>query len=169
MIMALSNEHITTRIMEKFADKVSLVEEPYGLLTLVVDKTINLELIDFLKNDSELQVNFLTDLCGIHYPENKGAEIGVVYHMHSFIHNFRIRIKCFMPTETPHIRTATGLFPAANWMERETFDFYGIHFQGHPNLKRVLNVDDMDYFPMLKQYPLEDGTREDKNDTYFGR
>jgi len=54
-------------------------------------------------------------------------------------------------------------------MERETFDFYGVKFQGHPNLKRILNADEMDYHPMLKQYQLEDATREDKDDKFFGR
>ncbi len=167
--MVLTNEYILNRIQGKFGEQVLSHEEPFGLLTLVVDKNINLELIQFLKTDAELQVNFMTDLCGIHYPDNKGAEIGVVYHLHSLTNNFRIRIKCFMPTELASIRSAVNLFPAANWMERETFDFYGINFEGHPNLIRILNVEDMNYFPMLKQYPLEDGTREDKNDTYFGR
>ena len=63
----------------------------------------------------------------------------------------------------------TWLWDGANWMEREAFDFYGIRFKGHPNLKRILNVEDMDYFPMRKEYHLEDETRTDKNDTMFGR
>ena len=60
-------------------------------------------------------------------------------------------------------------FHAANWMERETYDFYGVNFVGHPNLKRILNVDEMDYFPMRKEFPLEDQTRIDKDDEMFGR
>jgi NADH-quinone oxidoreductase subunit C len=67
------------------------------------------------------------------------------------------------------LNSITALFEAANWMERETYDFYGIRFEGHPNLKRILNMDEMDYFPLQKQYPLEDGKREDKEDLYFGR
>lgn len=63
----------------------------------------------------------------------------------------------------------THLWPAANWMERETYDFFGVEFVGHPDLRRILNVDDMDYFPLRKQYPLEDGTRTDKEDEFFGR
>jgi NADH-quinone oxidoreductase subunit C len=61
------------------------------------------------------------------------------------------------------------VFAAANWLERETYDFYGVIFEGHPNLKRILNVDEMIIFPMRKEYPLEDQTREDKNDSMFGR
>jgi NADH:ubiquinone oxidoreductase subunit C len=67
------------------------------------------------------------------------------------------------------IATITDLFAGANWMERETYDFYGIEFTGHPDLRRILNMDDMDYFPMRKEYVLEDGTREDKDDRFFGR
>jgi NADH-quinone oxidoreductase subunit C len=65
--------------------------------------------------------------------------------------------------------TVTVLWPAANWMERETFDFFGVNFEGHPDLRIILNVEDMDYNPMLKQYPLEDDTRTDKDDRFFGR
>ena len=63
----------------------------------------------------------------------------------------------------------TDLFAGANWMERETYDFFGIEFVGHPDLRRILNEDSMDYFPMRKEYALEDATREDKDDRYFGR
>jgi len=78
-------------------------------------------------------------------------------------------VKTFTSIEKPQIDTLTNLFSAANWMERETFDFFGIEFIGHPNLIRILNVEYMDYFPMRKEYPLEDQTRKDKDDRFFGR
>jgi NADH-quinone oxidoreductase subunit C len=78
-------------------------------------------------------------------------------------------MKVFAPIEKPNVYTATGLFKGANWMERETYDFYGVNFVGHPNLKRVLNVDEMDYHPLRKEFPLEDQTRIDKDDEMFGR
>ena len=114
-------------------------------------------------------MQFLTDVCGIHYPDNAGKELGVIYHLHSLQNNLRLRIKCFMPNDAPEIDTVSSVFASANWQERETFDFYGIHFTGHPDLRRILNVDEMDYFPLRKEYPLEDQTRTDKDDTYFGR
>jgi NADH-quinone oxidoreductase subunit C len=126
------------------------------------------EVIRFLKENDSLGFTFLTTLCGIHYPDQK-LPLGVVYHLHRFSDNTRIRIKAFLPLENPTISTVSDLFSAANWMERETYDFYGILFEGHPNLKRILNVEYLDYFPMRKEYPLEDQTREDKDNRFFGR
>jgi len=122
----------------------------------------------FLKEDKELQFNYLTDITGIHYPEQELA-IGVIYHLHSLTHNVRIRIKVFLSAANPSIPSATTLWQGANWMERETFDFYGVQFEGHPDLRRILNVDDMTVFPMRKEYPLEDPNRVDKKDLFFGR
>jgi len=117
-----------------------------------------------LHDDASLSFQFLTDLTGIHFPDNTGAEIGVIYHLHNLKENVRIRMKVFAPIEKPNVYTATGLFKGANWMERETYDFYGVNFVGHPNLKRVLNVDEMDYHPLRKEFPLEDQTRIDKDE-----
>jgi NADH-quinone oxidoreductase subunit C len=104
----------------------------------------------------------------VQYPESE-KPFGVVYHLHNMVKNQRIRVKSFTGGDNPVFPTATDIFSAANWMERETYDFFGIQFEGHPNLTRILNVDDMDYFPLRKEYPLEDATREDKDDTMFGR
>jgi len=93
----------------------------------------------------------------------------VVYHLHNLTDNIRLRFKVFTSSAQPDIFTATQLYSSANWMERETYDFFGIHFVGHPNLKRILNVDEMEYFPMRKEFPLEDQTRIDKDDAMFGR
>ena len=167
--MALTNETIKARLIEKFADQVSQFEEPYGLLTFEVPKDLNLKVLQFLYDEDELKFRFLTDLTAVHYPGQPGRELAVVYHLHNLVDNIRIRFKIFTAIEKPDVFTATKLFSAANWMERETFDFFGVNFQGHPNLKRILNVDEMDYFPMRKEYPLEDQTRIDKDDAMFGR
>jgi NADH-quinone oxidoreductase subunit C len=166
----LNNQVLLQHITQKFGDDaLSDVQEPYGLLTITTTRDLLLPLIEYLHHDPYLQMNFLTTMCGIHYPEQKGAELGMIYHVHSLVHNVRLRIKIFFPVEDPHMPTLTNLYLTANWMEREAFDFYGIIFDGHPNLIRILNVEDMDYHPMRKQYALEDGTREDKTDTFFGR
>ncbi len=167
--MALTNEHIKQRLTEKFPEQVSGFDEPYGMLTFEAPKELNLKVLNFLYDDEELKFRFLTDLCAVHYPDLKERELAVVYHLHNLEDNVRIRFKVFTNISKPDVYTATGLFSTANWMERETYDFYGINFVGHPNLKRILNVDEMDYFPMRKQYPLEDQSRVDKDDEMFGR
>tara|TARA_R110002124_G_scaffold122978_3_gene281669 strand:+ start:1193 stop:1693 length:501 start_codon:yes stop_codon:yes gene_type:complete len=165
----LTNQEVAEELLGKYGDQVFDFEEPYGLLTLSTTREEIVSILDFLKEHPTYKINFLTDLTGVQYPDRIGKEYVVVYHLHSFIHNFRIRIKVAIPETDIHIPTATGLFACANWMERETYDFYGIIFDGHPNLKRILNIDEMDYFPMRKEYPLEDATRDDKIDALFGR
>ena len=145
------------------------VEEPYGLLTVTTTRERIHDIVAGLKEDKELEFNFLTTMCGINYPGNEGKELGMIYHLHSLVHNIRLRLKIFFPIADPTVPTLTDLYNAANWMEREAYDFFGIIFTGHPNLIRILNVEDMDYFPMRREYPLEDGTREDKTDLFFGR
>ena len=167
--MALTNDIIKGRLIEKFGEQASGFEETYGMLTFESPKELNLKVLNFLYDDEELKFRFLTDLCAVHYPDFKDRELSVVYHLHNLEDNVRIRFKVFTGIDKPDVYTATGLFSAANWMERETYDFYGINFVGHPNLKRILNVDEMDYFPMRKQYPLEDQSRVDKDDEMFGR
>lgn len=167
--MTLTNEHIKQKITAKFGDQVTGFEEPYGMLTFEGPKDLNLKVLNFLYDDEELKFRFLTSLCGVHYPGQAGKELAVVYHLHNLVDNVRIRFKVFTGISQPDIYTASGLFSAANWLERETYDYYGINFVGHPNLKRILNVDEMDYFPMRKEFPLEDQTRIDKDDEMFGR
>jgi len=169
LIMDLSNEVIKQRLTEKFGDQVSNFEEPYGMLTFEAPKELNLKVLNFLYDDETLKFRFLTDLTAVHYPAYKGKELAVVYHLHNMIDNVRIRFKVFTDIQTPDVYTATGLFSSANWQEREAYDFFGVNFVGHPNLKRIMNVEEMDYFPLRKEFPLEDQTRIDKDDEMFGR
>lgn len=156
------------KLKNNFADDVLSFEISKDMPSFEVNKMRVVDLLKFLFDDDDLQFRFLTTMCGIHYPDAE-KQLGMVYHLHSFKHNLRIRFKSFTKIEDPVFPSATAVFEAANWMEREAFDFYGIIFTGHPNMKRILNVDDMDYFPMRKEYPLEDATRDDKDDKMFGR
>jgi NADH-quinone oxidoreductase subunit C len=139
------------------------------MLTFEAPKELNLKVLQFLFDDSELSFQFLTDLTAVHYPAFKGRELAVVYHLHNLVANVRIRFKVYTDIQKPDVFTATNLFSAANWLEREAYDFYGVNFVGHPNLIRIQNVEEMDYFPMRKEFPLEDQTRIDKDDEMFGR
>jgi NADH-quinone oxidoreductase subunit C len=167
--MSLTYEIVKQKLTDKFGEQVSGFEETYGMLSFQAPKEMNLKVLNFLNDDETLQFRFLTDLCAVHYPDKKGSELAVVYHLHNLVDNIRLRFKVFTDINQPDVYTATGLFSAANWMERETYDFFGINFTGHPNLKRILNVEEMDYFPLRKEFPLEDQTRIDKDDEMFGR
>lgn len=167
--MALTNEYIRQRLTEKFGDSLAEWGEPHGLLTFSAQTDINLKVLNFLFDDPDLKFRFLTDLTAVHYPDRSGEELCVVYHLHNLVDNTRLRFKVYAPVAQPDVYTVSGLFSAANWMERETYDFFGVNFVGHPNLKRILNVDEMDYFPLRKEFPLEDQTRVDKDDEMFGR
>jgi NADH-quinone oxidoreductase subunit C len=161
------NQLVVNKLTEKFKDAIEAHEMLADMLCISVKKEIITDCLLFLRDDKELNFNFLTTLCGMHYPEKQ--QLGVVYHLHSFVNNHRIRIKTATDINNPTMPTATNIWPAANWLERETYDFYGILFGDHPNLKRILNVDEMVDFPLRKDFPLEDQTREDKDDSMFGR
>lgn len=167
--MSLSNETIQQKLTEKFGDALTEWQQPYGMLTFTAPKDLNLKILQFLFDDAAMGFRFLTDLQAVHYPERKGEELAVVYHLHNLRENVRIRMKVFTPVQKPDVYSATALYASANFMERETYDFFGVNFVGHPNLIRILNVDEMDYFPMRKEFPLEDQTRIDKDDEMFGR
>jgi NADH-quinone oxidoreductase subunit C len=158
---------VVDKLRDRFGDAILLHETLVDMLCITVRKEPICEILNFLRTEQELQYNFLTTLCGMHYPQND--QLGVVYHLQSFTNNHRIRIKTVLELADPKIQTITSIWPAANWMEREAYDFFGIQFEGHPNLKRILNVDEMTVFPLRKDFPLEDPTREDKDDSMFGR
>lgn len=157
-------------LTDKFGDNVTGFIKIKDIFSFEVAPDSMNEVMRYLKEDPTLQFNFLTDVCGIHYPdEAKERQFATVYHMHNWVDNVRIRFKCFLDGDNPEVDTVTNLFLGANWQERETYDFYGIIFKGHPQLKRILNMDEMVSFPMRKEFPLEDGGRTDKDDRFFGR
>ena len=168
--MALENTAIQEKLVETFAGDVFNFQEERDIFSFEINAKNNTAIILFLKNDPELRFHFLTDLCGIHYPDNPiDRQFAVVYHLHNWYENKRIRIKSFLNGENPEIKTVSNIFLTANWMERETYDFFGVNFIGHPQLKRILNMDEMVSFPMRKEFPMEDGGRTDKDDRFFGR
>jgi len=160
---------LENEIKEHFGASIIDTDSPFDFLTFTIEPTKNIEVLKWLKDHPTYSFIYLTDITAVHMPDQAGKEIGVVYHVHSLEHNLQIRLKAWLPEINPEIATATDLWMGANWMERETYDFFGVKFIGHPDLRRILNVDHMEMFPMLKQYPLEDTTREDKDDRFFGR
>ncbi len=160
-------DKVTEKINAKLPDSIEVAEMLYDFPVFTIKHDKIHDVLKFLKEDEELNFHFLTDLTGIQSADEK--QLGVIYHLHNMPKNFRIRVKTFFDITKPEIPTATNIWLAANWMERETYDFFGVRFKGHPNLVRILNVDEMDIFPMRKEYPLEDQNRDDKSDKMFGR
>jgi NADH-quinone oxidoreductase subunit C len=165
----LTQEIIQQKLEAKFGTELSNFTDNYGILTFDANKDFNLKVLNFLKEDETLGFSWLNDLTAVHYPDKTGSELAVVYLLQNLKQSIRIRMKCYMPIAKPDIFTACNVHDSANWQEREAYDFYGVNFVGHPNLIRIMNVDEMDYHPLRKEYPLEDQTRIDKDDEMFGR
>lgn len=159
-------ERIQNKLNNDLNGAVVSSQMDYDFPVFIVEKAKIHDVLETLKNDG---FKYLTTMCGIHFPDNTGGEFAMMYQLHSLERNERIRVKCFMSEKDLDMPTATDLWASANWMEREAFDFYGFKFKGHPNLKRILNMDEMNYHPLRKEYPLEDASRHDKEDKYFGR
>lgn len=159
-------ESIKNKLDANFSESILSAQMEMDFPVFVVKKNSIHDILAFLFKDG---FGYLTTMCGIHFPDNEGEEFAMMYQLHSLERNERIRIKCFMSEKEMELPTATDIWAAANWMEREAFDFYGFRFKGHPNLKRILNMDEMNYHPLRKEYPLEDASRHDKEDKYFGR
>ena len=164
-LLSLVKEKLTL----KFGEAITSSELSYDYPVFTVTREKIEEVLYFLHDDEQLGFRFLTTLCGLHFPDNKGQELAVMYQLHNLEKNTRIRLKTYMPVNDPVVHTMTSLFAAAGWLERETYDFFGIRFTGHPDLRRILNVDEMEGFPMRKEFPIEDQTRDDKKDAMFGR
>jgi len=168
--MAIETAIIQEKIEQKFANKVSNFGMQKDVFSFEVTSDSIREVILFLKEEEDTNFHFLTDLCGVHYPDNTiDQQFCVVYHLHNWIENTRIRVKTYLNGAQPEIASISDIFLSSNWMERETYDFYGINFMGHPQLKRILNMDEMVSFPMRKEFPMEDNGRTDKDDRFFGR
>ncbi|MFN4886096.1 MAG: NADH-quinone oxidoreductase subunit C [Bacteroidota bacterium] len=163
------HDHLLSKADAVFANALLNSQVEGDFPCFVIKKDSLSEVMTFLKENAECSFGFLTTLCAMHFPEQEEKEFGMVYHLHNLPNNWRIRIKCFFPKSDLKVASLVSIWPTANWMERQEYDFFGIQFQGHPNLKRILNMDEMNYFPMRKEYGLEDASRDDKEDKYFGR
>ncbi|CAN5571996.1 NADH-quinone oxidoreductase subunit C [soil metagenome] len=166
--MPISTDTVTAQLKSSFGEAILSAEMLYDFLTVTVTKAEIFNVIKFLKEDPAINCHFLTTCCGMHFPDNK-EQFGMVYQLHNMPENFRIRLKTFTADAEPVFPSLTPLWPAANWMEREAFDFFGFRFTGHPDLRRILNMDSLVGSPMRKEFPLEDPFRYDKDDKMFGR
>jgi NADH-quinone oxidoreductase subunit C len=107
-----------------------------------------------LRDDPALRFGLCTGVSGVHFPGDKGRELHAVYHLRSITHNRLIRLEVSAPDADPHVPSLVDVYPTNDWHERETYDFFGIVFDGHPALTRIMMPDDWQGFPQRKDYPL---------------
>jgi NADH-quinone oxidoreductase subunit C len=123
-------------------------------LTFFIRRGDLLAVVKLLRDDPELRFEFCSGVSGVHYPQEEGRELHAVYHLLSMTHNRRVRLEVTCPDADPHIPTVVPVYPTADWHERETYDFFGIIFDGHPSLTRIEMPDDWPGHPQRKDYPL---------------
>ncbi len=141
------------KLKERFSEDIKDIYEAFDLHTVVVDKDKIAEVCHFLRDDPKLRFNYLSDVCGVDYfPKDPRFE--VVYHLYSIPFKYRIRLKCRL-NEGERVPTVVGIWKTANWHERETYDMYGIVFEGHPDLRRIYLSEEFEGYPMRKDYPLK--------------
>ncbi|MDR1852240.1 MAG: NADH-quinone oxidoreductase subunit C [Propionibacteriaceae bacterium] len=142
------------RVEEKVDHPFHHIVFDHGELTLYVPREKLLEVMRIMRDDYPLRFEYCLSVSGVHYPEYHGHEFHVVYHLESMTHNRRIRVETGAPADDPTIPSVTSIYPAADWHERETWDMFGIVFDGHPHLTRILMPDDWVGHPQRKDYPL---------------
>ncbi len=125
-----------------------------GEITFHVRREHLLETVRQLRDDAGLRFEFCSSVSGVHYPGEAGAELHAVYHLLSMTHNRRIRVEVTAPDDDPHVPSVVSVYPTADWQERETYDFFGLLFDGHPALTRIEMPDDWPGHPQRKDYPL---------------
>ena len=126
----------------------------HGEITFYIRRHHLLETVKRLRDDPELRFEFCSGVSGVHFPDETGRELHAVYHLLSMTHNRRIRLEVAAPDDDPHIPSVVAVYPTADWHERETYDFFGIVFDGHPALTRIQMPDDWPGHPQRKDYPL---------------
>ena len=137
-----------------FADAIERVVVDRGELTLVVRREHLVRLARSLRDEQDLRFELSLGVSGVHYPHDAGRELHAVYHLMSITHGRNLRLEVTAPDADPHIPSTTSVYPTNDWHERETWDFFGIVFDGHPALARIAMPDDWPGHPQRKDYPL---------------
>jgi len=141
-------------VAEAIAPSTEKVVVHRGEITFYIRREDLLGVVKLLRDDEKLRFELCSGVSGVHYPDDTGRELHAVYHLLSMTHNRRIRLEVTCPDADPHIPSVCATYPTADWHERETFDFFGIVFDGHPALTRIQMPDDWPGHPQRKDYPL---------------
>ncbi|HEY7652655.1 MAG TPA: NADH-quinone oxidoreductase subunit C [Methylomirabilota bacterium] len=149
---------ILARLRERLGDRLLATHEYRGDHTAVLSREGLAAALAFCRDDSQLGFNMLVDVTAVDYLRFPGREDGprfeVVYHLYSVANQHRVRLKVPVEQDDPVVPTASGLWPIANWLEREVWDMFGIRFDGHPDLRRLLLYEEFEGHPLCKDYPI---------------
>ncbi|HEX8852146.1 MAG TPA: NADH-quinone oxidoreductase subunit C, partial [Pyrinomonadaceae bacterium] len=149
-----SKHPLVQRLRERLGDGLLEATTFLNQLSMRVERTRNVEACRALRDDAETPFDYLSDVTCVHWPEQFDAPFEIVYNLYSIKKNERVRVKVSADAEGG-VESVTGVWPAANWMEREVFDLYGVQFQNHPDLRRLLLPPDWEGHPLRKDFPLE--------------
>lgn len=148
----MEEKKIEEELKKNFPDKIKETSAPLGNVTIVIERDFLLEIVTFLKN-KPYEYNMLLDLTCVDYIGQE-PRFEMVYHLFSIPKNNRLRIKTRLSEKDLSIDSLTSLWKNANWLEREVFDMFGVHFKGHPDLRRIFMYDGFEGYPLRKDYPL---------------
>lgn len=149
-----SGHELVKTLKAEFNEAIGEALEFLGQVSVRVDRERILDVCEFLNQNEQTQFNYLSDLTCVHYPERGATPFEVIYNLFSIELNQRIRLKV-NTDESIGVTSVTGVWPSANWLEREVYDLFGVPFKGHPDLRRLLLPPDWAGHPMRKDYPLE--------------
>ena len=147
-----SDHPLVKKLKSKFGEAIGEASEFIGQLSVYVNGQQIVAVCDYLRSDQEISFNYLSDLTCVHYPDRREAPFEMVYNLFSIDSNERIRLKV---RTSGSVESVTGVWPSANWLEREVFDLFGVTFTNHPDLRRLLLPPDWEGYPLRKDYPLE--------------
>jgi NADH-quinone oxidoreductase subunit C len=148
-----ANHPLVKKLKEKFGEAVVEASEFLGQLSIRIDGAHIVEVCETLKRDAETPFNYLSDLTCVHWPDRRETPFEVVYQLYSISKNERVRLK--VNTNGEGVESVTSVWPAADWLEREVYDLFGVVFRNHPDLRRILLPPDWEGHPLRKDYPLE--------------
>ncbi len=152
-IKEIENDSIIDRVKVQFKDFIVKAVESLGMQELLIQRERTIDLCRYLRDDAEARFDFLTDLTARHFPARE-KPFQVIYHLYSFSRNARLRLKVDLGAEESAM-SVVSVWSTANWMEREVYDLFGVRFDEHPDLRRILLPPDWDGYPLRKDYPME--------------
>jgi NADH-quinone oxidoreductase subunit C len=152
--VAASDHKLVKKLKAKFAGAVLEATEFISQVSIGIQRGRIVEVCNYLRDEADTKFNYLSDLTCVHYPMRPEGPLEIVYNLYSISRNERVRLKVAL-AEGESVDSVTGVWPSANWMEREVFDLFGVSFRNHPDLRRILLPPDWEGHPLRKDYPLE--------------